>query len=155
MKTIDFDNDGDDDVVLVSRSAQGGDNAYPNTRVYIAKNNGANTITTSNFTVQFLVDLGAFGSNGINDLQFADFDNDGLTYIVMSFNNSGLIKVLKSTTFGSTVSVSNSIYLTSGGTSNRSLSIVDFGNDGKSDILFSSNNGFKYFKNTSSTSTVF
>ncbi len=153
VKTIDFDNDGDDDVILVSRSAS--DNTFANTRVYIAKNNGANTITTSNFTVQFLADLGAFGSNGINDLQFADFDNDGLTDIVMTFNNNGLIKILKNTTSGSTVAVSNSIDLISGGTSNRSLSIVDFGNDGKSDILFSSSNGFKYFKNTSSTSISF
>lgn len=42
VETLDFDNDGDDDVLLVSRSGPS-DSTYSNARLYMLKNNGSNT----------------------------------------------------------------------------------------------------------------
>ncbi|MBY0485796.1 MAG: FG-GAP-like repeat-containing protein, partial [Flavobacteriaceae bacterium] len=152
IKTVDFDNDGDEDVFLVSRNATG--TTSSNCRIYLLKNNGNNTLYETNFTLTgVLADLGAFSSVSVTDVSFADFDNDGL-YDVAVLLNGNNVKVFKNTSSGGNISLGTPVSFNNGNTINQSLSINDFDNDGKADILIAGKGGVKLIQNLTTGSTL-
>ncbi len=132
----DIDNDGDMD--LISQAA------VDNTILYVLLNNGDGTFVNVQST------SGIVASNQMRGLSLGDYDNDGDLDLLIGGNNIEITIYQNQLVETSTLTFTNvtSSTVGSGQTWIRSLSFVDYDNDGKLDIFCSwSGTATRLFKN--------
>ncbi|TAF75965.1 MAG: T9SS C-terminal target domain-containing protein [Bacteroidetes bacterium] len=142
----DIDGDGKPDAVSTS---------YLNGFVSIHRNVGnPGTWTGSSFATRVDINVGGYY---LFEVKLADFDNDGkLDIALVNYNNSQLFILKNSCTPGNIAAANFSQVTYSTGANPYSLSVADFDNDGKIDIITGnySANTLSIFRNNGIVSTI-
>ena len=137
----DYDNDGDHDLLLTGKSASGA-------KAYIYVNNGDGTFTQ---TTPGFVNLDYSAS------RFLDYDNDNRMDVITSGYDGSFSEqtyVYKQNADGTWTNVTTNFTAVLHQIKDGDIDVLDFDNDGDSDLLISGSAGTKLYQNTAGDYTL-